>query len=89
MILPDVACAGCDRIVPGPEIGWTWILGALGMVAVKTHRDPGCADLAVDRHAEQPARRVPEPMGKAELMVREAQAAKEQRLKGAPGKWPW
>lgn len=62
----DEVCAGCGGMVPGREVGTVWIDAPLGLCAVKTHRVQECAALAVAAHAEQPAKRVPRPLTKAE-----------------------
>lgn len=66
-----VHCTGCGEPIEGELPGTVWIHGALGLVAVKTHRVVACADLAVQAHPEQPAKRVREPQTKAQKKAAE------------------
>ncbi len=68
--MESTVCAGCGRWIDG-EPGTVWIHGALGLTAVTTHRDHDCADLAVQAHPEQPAKRVREPQTKGQKKAAE------------------
>jgi hypothetical protein len=76
---PDTICAGCDRDLPGTEVGHVWILGALGLVVERTHRLKDCAEAAVARHPEQPARRVRQPRSAEDRMREEVERPPTRR----------
>jgi hypothetical protein len=57
-----VICEGCRGEVPEGEQGTVWISTPIGTTTAKTHRDAGCAELAVAAQSEQPAKRIREPL---------------------------
>lgn len=73
MTIGHVQCLGCGMPVDYNTAERVWLSTAIGITCLRTH--PGCEDRAAANHAEQPAKRIPEPMSAVERKKR-ATAAK-------------